>query len=118
MVTMQVEVVALPGNKPSFVKFTAKAAALIGPNLHNPYQLDFTQTITGGSPENLFNSVPSGTKHVVLNCHARMNAKVDGRTVDGITLFIAGNVGRVNCSERIRKVERKVRWRGGVDRWM
>lgn len=120
VVTMQVEVVELPGHTQSFVKFSAKAAALTGPNLHPRYVLDFTQTITVGPPENLFNSIPGGTKHIVVNCHGQMNAKgSDGQMVDGLTLYIAGNVFRGNCSDVFAKLKGKcsggVVWAAGCE---
>jgi hypothetical protein len=116
VVTMQIEVVALPGTKPSFVSFSGKSAAINVRDVAHPYRLDSTQTATGGPPENLFDSVPGGTKHVVLNCHGQMNAKGGP---EGITLFIAGNVTRGNCTAVFAKLKGKsaggVIWIGGCE---
>jgi hypothetical protein len=120
VVTMQVEVTELPGHRASFVAFSAKAAALNAPDISVRYQLDSTKTITGGPPDNLFDSVPVGTKHIALNCHGQMEAKgSDGQKVPGITLFIAGNVWQGNCSAVFAKLKTKsaggVVWIGGCE---
>src|ERR1700693_5950382 len=44
--SMQVEVVPIPGKRPSLVSFSAKTAALNGPGLSTSYQLDFTKSVT------------------------------------------------------------------------
>jgi hypothetical protein len=110
VVTMQVEVVDLPGSRPSFVAFSAKSAALNAPDVaaFGRYQLDSTKLVSGGPPESLFDSVPSGTQHIAICCHGQMNF----RGVDGITLFIGGNVTRGNCTDVFKSL--KVTSDGGV----
>jgi hypothetical protein len=111
-VTMQVEVVDLPGDRPSFVKPTAKSAALIGPGLPTQYRLDLVQTITTGPAENLFDPVPAGTKHIVVSTHGQMSA-------GGISMSIAGGVSQSNCTDVFAKLKGKcaggVVWISGCD---
>jgi hypothetical protein len=64
--------------------------------------------VTGGPPENLFDSVSSGSQHIAICCHGQMNF---GR-VDGITLFIGGNITRGNCTDVFKTL--KARCDGGV----
>jgi hypothetical protein len=112
VVYMQVEVVELPGDRPSFVKPTAPAAALVGPGLPSQYQLNVNRTVSSGPPESLFDPVPSGTMHVVLSTHGQMSA-------DGINLSIAGGITRANCSAVFTKLQSKgsqgVVWISGCD---
>lgn len=109
---MQVEVVELPGDRPSFVKPTAPAAALVGPGLPSQYQLSFNRTVTSGPPESLFDPVPSNTMHVVVSTHGQMSA-------DGINISIAGGITRANCSAVFTKLKSKasqgVVWISGCD---
>ena len=117
VVTMQVEVVDLPGSRPSFVAFSAKSASLNAPDVaaFGRYQLDSAKLVTGGPPENLFDFVPTGTQHIAICCHGQMNF----RGVDGITLFIGGNVTRGNCTDVFKNLKAKcdggVIWVGGCE---
>jgi hypothetical protein len=111
VVTMQVEVDDLPGDRPSFVKPTAKSAGLIGPNLPSQYQLDFMQSVTSGPAESLFDGVPVDTKHIVVSSHGQMSA-------GGITMSIAGGVSRSNCADVFKKLKKcagGVVWISGCD---
>jgi hypothetical protein len=117
VVTMQIEVVELPGSRPSFVAFGASTAfALNSSEIPVGSRYDFgstrTRIVSSGPPENLFDPVPNGIEHIAINCHGQMSA-------DGITLFIAGNVSRSNCSGVFAKLKGKaaggVIWIGGCE---
>jgi hypothetical protein len=118
VVTMQIEVVDLSGSRPSFVAFGADTAfAVNAPDIPAGFRYDFgptkTRIVPGGPPENLFDPVPNGTKHVAINCHGQMS------TGSGLTLFIAGNLSRSNCNDVFGKLKAKaagaVIWVGGCE---
>lgn len=98
----------------SFVKPSAASAALIGPGLPTTqYQLPFTQVMTSGPADALFDRVPSGTMHVVLSTHGQMDL------TNGITMSIAGGLSRANCAAVFGKLKPKasqgVVWISGCD---
>ncbi len=113
--TMQVEVLEASGHRPSWVAFSDKSAAINAPDLPALYQLDSTSKAPTSPPESLFDAVPSGTKHVALNCHGQMNYG----SVQGMTLFVAGNVTQSNCAAVFQKLKAKsgggVVWIGGCE---
>ena len=114
VMVMQVEVIDLPGSRASFVKPSAPAAALVGPDLPaNQYHLAFNRAVTAGPAEALFDPVPNGTMHVVVSTHGQMDGK------NGITLSIAGGITRANCAAVFKKLQSKggqgVVWISGCD---
>jgi hypothetical protein len=106
---MQVEVVDLPSSKdPAYVKLDDKSSASLNmPGLH-AYQLHKNTMVTHSNPGKLFEGVPTGTRHVVINTHGK-------NTVAGVKLMIAGGrtweaagIGQDNCQAVFAKLgERK-----------
>lgn len=114
VVTMQIEVVPTAGRHEFRVAFSASAAALNAPDVQVKYDLAKKTTVTGGPPEKLFDTVPDGTKHVVLNCHGQMAG-----TPPQLTLFIGGNITQGNVSAVFAPLKAKssggVIWIGGCE---
>ena len=123
IISLQVEVKPTPNRKLNFVAFDGASVALNSNDTPVPYSLQTTKRITGGPPENLFDGVPSGAKHVAISCHGQMHPTTDdlrrGLQTKGLELLIAGGITNDNCEAVFGKLRSKcavgVVWLGGCE---
>ena len=123
IITLQVEVKPTPNRKLNFVAFDGDSVALNSNDTPVPYSLKTTRRITGGPPENLFDAVPNGARHVAISCHGQMHPTDDDRRkglqTKGLELEIAGGITNDNCEAVFGKLRSKcaggVVWVGGCE---
>ena len=82
LATLQVHVVGLPGDKPSFVALDGPHTALNSPDTPVPYKLKQTITVKPGErAEDFLKKVDPGSRHLAISCHG---------TPDGVLLIGEG----------------------------